>query len=200
MKTIITIGRQFGSGGREIGKKIAEELKIAYYDKELLAVASEKSGLAVQYLESRDEKNTSRLLHSLSIGYTYPFWGGNEVPVEQLAIKAQREAVLSVADQESCVIVGRCADYILRDHEGVFKIFISADPECRIQRVVKRDGVSPEEAREKIRRMDKARTSYYNFHTDQRWGQASNYDLCVNASRYGIDGTVRLILNCIRNQ
>lgn len=198
-KTIITIGRQFGSGGREIGKRIAQELDIAYYDKELLAVAAEESGLSMEYLEAKDEKRSTNFLHSLTIGYPYSIWGTSELPVEQLAVQAQRKAVQSAADKGSCVIVGRCADVILADREGLVRIFISADMEQRVQHVKERDAVNEAEARDKIRRMDKARTAYYNFYSDQKWGAATNYDLCINASRLGVDGTVKLIVEYVKS-
>lgn len=198
-KIIITIGRQFGSGGREIGKRVAQELGIGYYDKELLAVAAEESGLSLEYLEEKDEKRATHFLHSLTIGYPYSVWGSGELPVEQLAVQAQRNAVLSVAEKGSCVIVGRCADVILADRDDVVSIFISADMEQRVRHVKERDGVAEGEAREKIRRMDKARTSYYNFYSDQKWGAAANYDLCVNASRLGVEGTVKFILEYIKS-
>jgi len=193
----VTIGRQFGSGGREIGKKVAEALGIPYYDKELLAVAAEKSGLSHQFLESYDEKPTNSFFYSLVMGQQNLLSGSQGVTVEQLAAKAQREAVQHVADQGSCVIVGRCADYLLRDRPGLVRVFICADWDKRIERVVRRDGVSPKEAEEKMRRMDKARASYYSFHTDRSWSSADTYDLCVNSSRRGIDATVDLILRFI---
>ena len=190
----ITIGRQFGSGGREIGKKVAQALDIPYYDKEILAVAAQESGLSHEFLKSYDEKPTNSFLYSLVMGQQRlsPGMAGNTV--EQLAANAQREAVLSVAAKGSCVIVGRCADYILRDKPGLVRVFVSADHAARIQRVCRRDGVSEKEAEEKLRKMDKTRASYYSFHTDRKWGTAESYDLCVSSSLRGVDAAVRVIL------
>ena len=201
MKNVyITIGRQFGSGGREIGKKVARSLGIPYYDKELLAVAAEESGLSHEFLKSYDEKPTNSFLYSLVMGQQNLLTGVQGSTVEQLAVKAQREAVLSVADKGSCVIVGRCADYILRDRPGLVRVFICADWDKRIERVSQRDGVSPREAEEKMRRMDKARASYYSFHTDRTWDAAENYDLCVSSSFRGTDAAAEMILRFCREE
>lgn len=190
----VTIGRQFGSGGREIGKKVAQALDIPYYDKEILAVAAQESGLSQEFLKSYDEKPTNSFLYSLVMGQQRLSPGMAGHTVEQLAANAQRDAVLSVAAKGSCVIVGRCADYILRDKPGLVRVFICADQAARIQRVVHRDGVSEKEAEEKLRKMDKTRASYYSFHTDRKWGAAESYDLCVNSSLCGVDAAVRVIL------
>lgn len=196
-KILITIGRQFGSGGREVGKKIAGELNVPYYDKELLAVAAKESGLALDFLQDMDEKHPHSLLYSLCVGRPNLALGNCNISVERMASKAQRDAVLHVAGQGSCVIVGRGADYILRNEAHLFRVFVSADMDFRIQRVVKRDGISEDEARDRIRSMDKARSAYYNFNTEQKWGAAQNYDLCLNVSRWGTDGSVELILRAL---
>lgn len=196
----ITIGRQFGSGGREIGHKVAEALGIAYYDKELLAVAAKESGLSHQFLESYDEKPTNSFLYSLVMGQQSLLMGGQEDSVEQMAAKAQREAVLAVAEKGSCVIVGRCADYILRDKPGLVRVFICAGQESRIDRVVHRDGVTAKEAADKIRRMDKTRGAYYSFHTDRKWSEAANYDLCINTDCKGLDAAVETIVHFVKGQ
>lgn len=190
----ITIGRQFGSGGREIGKKVAQALGIPYYDKELLAVAAKESGLSHEFLKNYDEKPTNSFLYSLVMGQQNLLSGVQGATVEQRAAKAQRDAVLSVAEQGSCVIVGRCADYILREKEGLVRVFICAEHDARIQRVCHRDGVSEKEAEEKLRRLDKSRASYYSFHTDRKWGAAESYDLCINSSLHGTDAAAELIL------
>ena len=197
-KILITIGRQFGSGGREIGKKIARELEIPYYDKELLAVAAKESGLALDFLQDMDEKHPHSLLYSLCVGRPNLALGNCNISVERMASKAQREAVLHVAGQGSCVIVGRGADYILRNEDRLFRVFVSAGIDFRVQRVVKRDGTSEAQARDGIRSMDKARSAYYNFNTEQKWGAVQNYDLCLNVSQWGTDGSVELILCALR--
>ena len=190
----ITIGREFGSGGREIGKKVAKALNIPYYDKELMAVAAQESGLSPQFLQSYDEKPTNSFLYSLVMGQQNVLSGMRGTTVEQLASQAQRDAVLSVAEKGSCVIVGRCADYILRDQPGLVRVFICADDDSRVARICQRDGLDEKEAREKMRKMDKARAAYYAFHADREWSAADSYDLCINSSRRGIDAAVELIL------
>ncbi len=196
--TYITIGRQFGSGGREVGKKVAQALGIPYYDKELLAVAAKESGLSHQFLQAYDERPTNSFFYSLVMGQQNLLVGAQNVTVEQLAAKAQRDAVQSVADKGSCVIVGRCADYLLRERGGLLRVFICADWDKRIDRVCRRDGLGQKEAEEKLRRMDKTRAAYYSFHTDRKWGAAETYDLCINSSRKGPDATADLILSFIR--
>lgn len=194
----VTIGRQFGSGGREIGKKVAEALGIPYYDKELLVVAAKESGLSHQFLTEYDEKPNNSFLYSLVMGQS-SLVGGHQGPtVEQMAAKAQREAVLAVAQKGSCVIVGRCADYILRDQPGLVRVFISADHDARIARICKRDGVTEKEAEDKIKKMDKARAAHYSFQTDKKWADVESYDLCINSSRKGIDAAVKLILDFVK--
>ena len=197
-RTYITIGRQFGSGGREVGKKVAQALGIPYYDKELLAVAAKESGLSHQFLQAYDERPTNSFFYSLVMGQQNLLVGAQNVTVEQLAAKAQRDAVQSVADKGSCVIVGRCADYLLRERGGLLRVFICADWDKRIDRVCRRDGLGQKEAEEKLRRMDKTRAAYYSFHTDWKWGAAETYDLCINSSRKGPDATADLILSFIR--
>ena len=140
MKKIITIGRQFGSGGREVGQKVAQALHIAYYDKELLMVAAKKSGLSSQFMNTYDEKPTRSFLYSLVMGQRGLFPDGGEVTVEQLAANAQRDAILSVAGEGGCVIVGRCADYVLRDEPELLRVFLTADRDDRIRRVCRRSG------------------------------------------------------------
>ncbi len=197
-KIYITIGRQFGSGGREIGKKVAQALGIEYYDKELLAIAAKESGLSHQFLQNYDEKPTNSFLYSLVMGQQSMLAGVQGSTVEQLAAKAQRDAVLSVAQKGSCVIVGRCADYILRDEPGLYRVFVAADWDWRVDHIVKRDGVTVKEAEEKMKKLDKARASYYSFHTDRKWGSAEWYDLCVSSSKKGVDAAADLILHFVK--
>ena len=193
MDTIITLGRQFGSGGREIGKKLAQALGVPYYDKELLAVAAKESGLSAQFLHSYDEKPTNSFLYSLVMGQQNLISPQGQT-VEQLASSAQREAVRSVAEKGACVIVGRGADYILRDRKDLVRVFISADWDYRVDHVCRRDAMTAKEAEVKLRKMDKERASYYNFATDRNWGEAANYDLCVNVTQKGPEGAVATIL------
>ena len=196
-ETYITIGRQFGSGGREIGKKVAQALNIPYYDKELLAVAAKESGLSLEFLRSFDEKHTNSFLYSLVMGHQ-GFVSAPSATVDQMAAKAQRDAVRVVADKGSCVIVGRCADYILRDKPGLLRVFVWADQDARVRRICRRDGVTEKEAEEKIRKVDKERAAYYNFHTDRKWSDAAGYDLCINSAYHGTDAAAELILRFVK--
>ena len=196
MDRIITIGRQFGAGGREIGKAVAARLEIPYYDKELLVVAAKESGLDTRFLENYDER-TNSLLYSLVMGQAGRFYGGHQYDtVETLAARAQREALLSVARNGPCVIVGRCADVILRNEARLLRVFVSANEADRIAHVCKRDGVNENEAAAKLRRMDRERRNYYNGTTDGDWGHASSYDLCLNTSVIGKERCVEIIVNC----
>lgn len=198
MNYVITIGREFGCGGREIGKKVAEKLNIKYYDKELLTIAAKESGLNENFIMANDEKATNSLLYSIVMGYTNLIKHDNgSFSVEELANKAQRDAVLSVAKKDSCVIVGRCADYILRDNKNVLSVFVSADNEYRINRVSKRENISLDKANEKIIKADKERKSYYNLQANGQWGEAKNYDLCLKVSKIGIDNAVNMIINAL---
>ena len=196
MDRIITIGRQFGAGGREIGKAVAARLEIPYYDKELLVVAAKESGLDTRFLENYDER-TNSLLYSLVMGQAGRFYGGHQYDtVETLAARAQREALLSVARNGPCVIVGRCADVIMRNEARLLRVFVSANEADRIAHVCKRDGVNENEAAAKLRRMDRERRNYYNGTTDGDWGHASSYDLCLNTSVIGRERCVEIIVNC----
>ena len=194
MKKIITIGRQFGSGGREVGQKVAQALHIAYYDKELLMVAAKTSGLSRQFMNTYDEKPTRSFLYSLVMGQRGLFPDSAEATVEQLAANAQRDAILAVAGEGSCVIVGRCADHVLRNEQGLLRVFLTADHGDRIQRICRRDSVTTAGAEEKLQRMDRSRAAYYRFQCDQTWGAAANYDLCINVSRWGVDAAVETIV------
>ena len=198
-KVIITIGRQFGGKGREIGKKVSEALNIPYYDKELLAVAAKKSGLSAQFLDSYDEKRSSSLLYSLAMGHAgVVLTDHGTTSVENLAMQAQRDAVIHVADEGSCVIVGRSADYILRDRKELVRVFICADKADRVKRIAERENIPENKAAERVRKMDRARSSYYNYNTDQTWGAAESYDLCINVSRCGVDNAVQQILSFVK--
>lgn len=191
---VITIGRQFGAGGRELGKRLAEVLCIAYYDKELLAMEAKSSGLSQEFLQQQDEKQVNSLLYSLVMG-TRNLTG--QPTLEEMVDKAQREAILSAAEQGSCVIVGRYADTIL-PAERTFRVFVSADEEQRVQRICVRDGIGRQEAKTKMNRMDRSRSYYYEYHTQKKWGQAQNYDLCINLSKISMDQAVHMILQQVQ--
>ncbi len=196
MSKIITIGRQYGSGGREIGKKLAENMGIPFYDNELITIASKESGMSQELFENIDETATSSLLYSLAIGAH--MMGSrvstiNDMPIQDKLFLIQSNVIKKVAKEGSCVIVGRCADYILKDNPGCIKIFIHADLEFRKNRAVKEYGEDSKHIDEMIRKIDKRRANYYNFYSGQKWGEVQNYDLSVNSGSIGLDNTVKLI-------
>ena len=193
---VITIARQFGSGGHEIGRRLSKRLNIPMYDKELITHAAEESGLSEEVLHYFDEKPTNSLLYSLSTG-AYSMGAGGSVnysmPVNQQVFQAQFDAIRSVAQKSSCVIVGRCADYVLEKYEGLVSIFVHADLGDRMERVAEYDHITLPEAKNRIAKSDKRRASYYNFYSGKKWGVAGTYDLCINTSTVGYDNAVELI-------
>ncbi len=191
---IINIGRSLGSGGRAIGHILAKEFDIAYYDREILNLAAKESGFCPEVFERSDEKN--RFLRTL--GNIIPFFGGgstyynNELSNENL-FRLQSEAIRKAAADHSCIFIGRCADYVLRDFPRCVNVFITADMTDRISSVVKRNGCTENEARSIIERGDKERADFYNFYSSGTWGAASTYHLCINSSVLGIDRTAEYI-------
>lgn len=194
---VIAISRQYGSGGHEIGRKLAKKLGIKFYDKGLLAEIAKKSGMSQSLVEYYDEMPTKSLLFSLAMD-AYPM-SFAEVPLNQKVYQAQVETIKSIAEEEPCIIIGRCADSVLSDNPNLISIFIHADMEIKIERVVERDGLSREKAREKILKTDRKRASFYNFYAmDKKWGEANSHDLTINSGKIGIDETVVLIYDYIK--
>ena len=204
MNTIITIGRQFGSGGREIGVRLAEHYNIKCYDKELLSRAAKESGFCEEMIQNHDERPTNSFLYNLVMD-TYSF-GYNassfvDMPISHKVFLAQFDTIKKIADEGPCVIVGRCADYALADYKNVVNIFVQADEESRIKRIKERfdDVNTDDKAREMMNKKDKQRQSYYNYYSSKKWGRADSYDLCVNSAKLGIDGTVNLIIQFVED-
>lgn len=196
-RIIVTIGRQFGSDGREIAFKLAEKLGINCYDKELIVIAAKESGLAESIMDIHDEKPTNSLLYSLvmnnySLGY-YPPSGQLEMPISQRVFLAQFETIKSIAEKESCVIVGRCADYVLESDPDLTSFFIHAPIESRITNVAKRHNITDDKAKDLVIKTDKSRSNYYNYYTDKKWSDVSSYHLSIDSNRLGIDKSVELI-------
>lgn len=192
---IITIGRQFGSGGFEIGKQLASELGYEFYDKEILVHAAEQSGIHIDLLKKNDEKRTSSLLYALATGGGY--YGAHVTGAEntigtQLYI-AQVNAIKSLASKGNCVMVGRCADYFLEGLCDLTTVFVSASDRFRIERITRERGVSEKEAADMMKKTDRSRASFYNSTTGRKWGEAKYYDLCLSSSKLGVDGAVKLI-------
>lgn len=195
---VINIGRQLGSGGRDIAAIIARRLGIKLYDKELINLAAEQSGLCAEFFEKADEKESRNVLSTM-IGYLRsPFAGGcanvPNVLSNDALFKIQSDVIRDLAEHESCIFVGRCADYILREHPRRVDIFISADDSDRIRRICARTGCTAEEARTRMERGDAQRADYYNYYSSKTWGAASTYHLCINSSIFGDEGTADFIL------
>ncbi len=196
---IITVGRQYGSGGRYVARLLAEKMGIPFYDKELLVEASHDSGICTEVLEEYDEKNTRNLLFSLISGNQVRGDMGSmymDMPLNHRIFLAQFDTIRRIADQGPCVIVGRCADYVLRDYENVVNVFIKASKEDRIARIVNYYGADPLKAEEILKKADKQRASYYNYYATGTWGDVNNYHLCVDTGALGIEGAVEVIRTC----
>ena len=200
--TIITIGRQYGSAGREIGYKIAEDFGIKLYDKEMLARAAKESGICEEIFETHDEKPTNSFLYSLvmdtySMGYAGSAY--NDMPLNHKVFLAQFDTIKKIADEGPCVIVGRCADYALADYKNCINLFIFGDDDVKTKRIMARYDLTEAKAKEMITKKDKQRQSYYNYYSSKKWGRADSYDLCINSSILGIEGTVKLIIQYVED-
>jgi cytidylate kinase len=201
-KTIITIGRQFGSGGRIIGKQLAEALGLAFYDKELIDLAARESGLCSEVFEKADERTSGGLSHAFSVGLSY--MGGYTPYADILSheglFKIQSDVIRKLAATESCVIVGRCADYILRDNPNCISFFVHDKLTNRIQRIVERQQTTVEQARELIAKTDKSRAAYYDYYTNKTWGMSSSYNFSIDASVLGITQTTHFLQTLIEQK
>ncbi|MDD6637610.1 MAG: cytidylate kinase-like family protein [Lachnospiraceae bacterium] len=195
---IYTIGREFGSGGYEVGRMLAERLGIKLYDKELLAQAAKSSGFCKEIFENHDEKPTSSFLYSLVMdtysGGSYSSAPFLDMPLNHKVFLAQFDTIKKIAEQESCVIVGRCADYALADNPDCLNIFVHAEMEDRISWISKRKDLTENKARDLIQKTDKQRASYYNYYTCKKWGDSRSYDLCLNTSKISKEACVDMIL------
>ncbi len=193
---VITIGREYGSAGRQIGMALAAELGIKCYDKELLALAAKDSGLTEELFHTHDEKPTNSFLYSLvmdtySMGYSTPSF--IDMPLNQRVFMAQHDSIKKLAESESCIIVGRCADYALKNHPACITVFIKAEMDAKIKRIMRLYGYNENKARDLIVKTDKKRANYYNFYSNKKWGDSRSYDLCIDSSKLGIDGTVVML-------
>ncbi|MCR5719122.1 MAG: cytidylate kinase-like family protein [Lachnospiraceae bacterium] len=196
MKTVVTIGRQFGSGGHEIGEKLAEMYGIKCYDKELLGRVAKESGFCEEMLTEHDERPTNSFLYNLVMD-TYSF-GYNQssladMPISHKVFLAQFDTIRKLASEEPCVIVGRCADYALSEFKNCINIFIFADEESKIKRIMEKYDLTAPKAKEMMNKKDRQRQSYYNYYSSKKWGRADSYDLCINSATLGINQTVKLI-------
>lgn len=199
-KKIITITRQYGSGGHDIGKLLADRLGIPFYDKELISLAAKESGISTEAFAQADEKMTNSLLYTLSTGlYNYGsgFSAMGDLPMNDRLYILQHKIIKEKAEKETFVVVGRCADYILKEFDNVVKVFIYADLEVRAKRAVERRGIEPSRARQAVSKADKNRANYYSFYSGQKWGAAENYDLCINSTCLTVQQAADLIIEYI---
>ena len=193
-KRIITISREFGSGGRFIGEEVAKKLGIAYYDKNIISQIAEKSGLSPDYIQESAELSPKKGLFAYALA-------GRDITgrsVEDMVYETQRKVILELARKEPCVIIGRNADYILKDRDDALNVFIHGDMLEKIQRISQLYRVTEQEAVKMMADTDKRRITNYNFYTDQKWGKASNYTLCLNSSQLGYDRCEALITECVK--
>lgn len=191
--TVITIGRSYGAGGRTIGKKVAEQLHIPYYDSEILEKVAESSGLSRKFLQSVDEKPVECSMLYRSVGFTTSAYE----KIADQAAQVQREIIEKVAAEEPCVIIGRSADQVLAGKHKLFRVFISSSRENRVRRIMEREGLTREKAEKKVARADRERAAYYNQRSNVRWGDAAGYDLCLDADWFHVDGACRMIAACV---
>ena len=199
-KIIITIARQYGSAGREIGEKVAAALGIPLYDKELIKEAASKGDLNEEVLKNADEQAANSLLYTLAmgsniLGTTMNF--GYKMPINDKLFILQSEVIKEYAAKGSCVIIGRCADYVLREHDNVVKVYIYADYERRVERAVERHDLTEQKAKQMVTKVDKSRANYYSFYSGEKWGLVDNYDLCINSTNLSVEQAVDIILSYI---
>lgn len=194
-KRIVTISRQCGSGGRYIGEKLAKELGIPCYDEKLMDMVAKESGFALDFVEEKGERITGSLLFNIASSLTYAsnVFTGNGMSLQDEIYFIQNRIIKELAEKEPCVIVGRCADYVLRDRDDCLNVFIVADEKSKLERAVKSYDMPEKDAPSILKKKDKARYNHYKYYTDQDWGLASNYDLCLNSGLLGIDGCVKII-------
>ena len=200
MNKVITIGRQYGSGGREIGQKLAKYYDIPFYDNELITRAAKESGFAEETFEKAEDKATNSLLYSLAMGinvYGNQDFGFSGLSLDDRIFLAQSDVIRKVADEGPCVIVGRCADYVLKERENVVNLFVRASMSYRLQRAIVNYQVDEKKAADIIMKNDKRRRNYYNYHVGEKWADLNNYDLVFRCDMCGIDNAVKCIITYI---
>ena len=202
MKKIITISRECGSGGRCIGKLLAERLGYSYYDKELIDRVAKESGLAKEFVEEQGEHITGSLLFNIASNMTYAgmVFGGNMLPLQDQLFVVQSDIIKDIADKENCVIVGRCADFILKDYPDSLHVFIHADMALKAERAVTEYGFAKDDVEKTLRKRDKARANHYKYYTDYEWGRAQNYDMTLNSGTFGVEGCVDLLYKIAKGE
>ncbi|MCI9193383.1 AAA family ATPase [Acutalibacter muris] len=201
MLPVITISRQFGSGGHEVGEKLARQLDVPFYDKALIAMAAKQSGLSEEVFANADEKATSSLLYSMVMG-SYSFGarvpGINEMPINDKLFIIQSDIIKKAAADGPCVIIGRCADYILREHENCLNVFVHASKEERVRRSIAKKDCEERKASDFVTKKDKQRANYYNFYSNKRWDDLQNYDITIDTSRFTVDEAVDILMDAAK--
>lgn len=200
-KIIITISREYGSGGKVIGKAVSERLGIPFYDREIIELSAQKSGLSIDFVEKTEQKIRNKFLHNLAFGGYYV---GNDLATSRLSLPdklfiATCDIIRNIAEEGSCVIVGRCADYILKNRNDVINIFIYSDIEHKAKRIAERTGVDLKTAENEVKKTDKYRQNHYDYYTEREWGDKNNYHLCLNSGFLGVDKTVDIIVDIIND-
>ena len=198
---IITIARQYGSGGREIGVRVAELLGVKSYDRELITMAAQKSGMSSDVLDHVDEKATSSLLYTLAMGSSFFNSAAQNmnIPINDKLFMTQSELIREAAEKESCVFVGRCADYVLRKAENKISIFIYASTDFKVERIIERhEGIDEKAAKDLSQKTDKRRINYYNYYTGKKWGSPENYQIMIDSSVLGVEGTAQALAAIIK--
>jgi cytidylate kinase len=199
-KAIITIGREYGSGGREIGELLAKKLGLPFYDKEILTLAAKNSGICEELFENHDEKNMPSYLFSLFPGTDALAGGEAELPLNHRIFLAQFETIAKIALEGPCVMVGRCANYVLKAQPNLVSVFMYGNVEARIERIMRVDKLAYDQAKERVRKMDKQRQGYYNFFADGNWGHRSNYHLMLNTTGVSQEAAVESVIAYIRGR
>ena len=197
MHTIINIGRSFGSAGGHIGHAIGKKLGIPFYDYQIIDETAKESGLSIDFVKESEQKVTNSLLYNLALGTSYgvsPYSLNEGISLETQLFIAQQNVIKEMADKGSCVIVGRCADYILKDYPHLLRVFVYADMKDREQHIIENYGFKPESALKELKKADKRRAAHYLTFTEQHWGHRSNYDLMVNRSSLGMEQSVNVIV------
>ena len=201
MLPVITISRQFGSGGHEVGEKLARQLDVPFYDKALIAMAAKQSGLSEEVFANADEKATSSLLYSMVMG-SYSFGarvpGINEMPINDKLFIIHSDIIKKAAADGPCVIIGRCADYILREHENCLNVFVHASKEERVRRSIAKKDCEERKASDFVTKKDKQRANYYNFYSNKRWDDLQNYDITLDTSRFTVDEAVDILMDAAK--
>lgn len=187
MSKIVTISRQYASGGSAIGREVAKQLGVPYYDRTIIDVTAKESGFDPKYIERAEQTTTTSFLYNLAMNGMYT------QPLTDQLFAAESRVIKSLADKGPCVIVGRCADYVLRDDYDCFHVFIYSTDKFRIDRIAEHDGLSAADAAEVIKQKDKARRRHYKYYTERIWGDAANYDICINTAACGLDNAARII-------